>query len=88
MSRTAWTWCRRVGPALTLAVLVWRLGTGPFLDGVRAGAQRGVTTAVLYGIMVFVACLPGAAVLMVAWFRRTRPAGRNQPRLLEGAAHA
>jgi hypothetical protein len=52
------------------------------------GAQRGVTTAVLYGIMVFVACLPGAAVLVVAWFRRTRPAGRTEPRFREGAAHA
>ena len=36
------------------------------------GAQRGVTTAVVYGVMVLVATLPGAAVLVVAWFRRTR----------------
>lgn len=36
MSRTtAWGWARLVGSALTLAVLVWRLGTGPFLDGLR-----------------------------------------------------
>ena len=34
------------------------------------GAQRGVATAVVYGVMVLVACLPGAAVLVVAWFRR------------------
>jgi glycosyltransferase 2 family protein len=52
------------------------------------GAQRGVTTAVVYGIMVFVATLPGAAVLVVAWFRSTRPAGRNEPPLRERAAHA
>jgi len=66
------------------------------------GAQRGVTTAVVYGVMVLVATLPGAAVLVVAWFRQTRPAdrnappaernassaGRSAPPLREGAAHA
>ncbi|HEY8763300.1 MAG TPA: lysylphosphatidylglycerol synthase transmembrane domain-containing protein [Solirubrobacteraceae bacterium] len=41
------------------------------------GAQRGVATAVVYGIMVLVASLPGAAVLVVAWFRRTRPPGAD-----------
>jgi uncharacterized membrane protein YbhN (UPF0104 family) len=35
MSRTMWAWGRYVGPAAVLAVLVWRLGTGPFLDGIR-----------------------------------------------------
>lgn len=49
------------------------------------GAQRGVTTAVVYGVMVFVACLPGAAVLVVAWFRGTE---RSERRLQESAAHA
>jgi hypothetical protein len=34
------------------------------------GASRGVATAVAYGVMVFVATLPGAAVLFVAWVRR------------------
>jgi hypothetical protein len=34
------------------------------------GASRGVGTAVVYGVMVFVASLPGAAVLAVAWIRR------------------
>jgi uncharacterized membrane protein YbhN (UPF0104 family) len=38
------------------------------------GASRGVATAVVYGVMVFVASLPGAAVLMAAWVRRTRSA--------------
>jgi uncharacterized membrane protein YbhN (UPF0104 family) len=38
------------------------------------GASRGVATAVVYGVMVFVACLPGAAVLLAAWARRTWPA--------------
>jgi glycosyltransferase 2 family protein len=52
------------------------------------GAQRGVATAVVYGVMVLVASLPGAAVLLVAWFRRTRLPERNQPPLRERAAHA
>jgi hypothetical protein len=38
------------------------------------GASHGVATAVVYGVMVFVASLPGAAVLVAAWVRRTRPA--------------
>ena len=34
------------------------------------GASRGVATAVVYGVMVFVATLPGAAVLLASWVRR------------------
>ena len=52
------------------------------------GAQRGVATAVVYGVMVFVASLPGAAVIVVAWLRRIRPAKRAEPALREEAAHA
>jgi glycosyltransferase 2 family protein len=39
------------------------------------GASRGVAAAVVYGVMVFVACLPGAAVLAAAWLRRTGKGG-------------
>ena len=35
MSRSLWAWGRVVGSVLTLAVLAWRLGTGPFLAGIR-----------------------------------------------------
>jgi glycosyltransferase 2 family protein len=52
------------------------------------GAQRGVATAVVYGVMVLVASLPGAVVLVVAWFRRNRLPQRTQPSLREEAAHA
>jgi len=38
------------------------------------GASQGVATAVAYGVMVFVATLPGAIVLVLAWWRRTRTA--------------
>jgi uncharacterized membrane protein YbhN (UPF0104 family) len=36
------------------------------------GASRGVATAVVYGVMVFVATLPGAAVLAAGWLRGRR----------------
>src|SRR5437660_3139046 len=56
MSRTVWVWGRLAGSALVLAVLVWRLGTSPFLDGLRtvnggalaAGAGITVLTTVCY----------------------------------------
>jgi glycosyltransferase 2 family protein len=35
VGRRAWAWARPLGGAAILAVLVWRLGTGPFLDGIR-----------------------------------------------------
>jgi glycosyltransferase 2 family protein len=86
----------RMLPIALLAMMAMTLpsvaGWGP-REGVTAwafgaaglGAQRGVTTAVVYGVMVIVACLPGAAVLVVAWFRQTRPSGRNTPPRPEGA---
>ena len=52
-------------------------------------AQRGVATAVVYGVMVLVASLPGAAVFVVAWFRGNNPRpGRTESLLPEGAVHA
>jgi hypothetical protein len=39
------------------------------------GASTGVATAVAYGVMVFVASLPGAVVLVVVWASRPRPDG-------------
>jgi uncharacterized membrane protein YbhN (UPF0104 family) len=52
------------------------------------GAQRGVATAVVFGVMVLFGSLPGAAVLVVAWFRRTRPPTPNRPPLRDRTAHA
>jgi uncharacterized membrane protein YbhN (UPF0104 family) len=50
-------------------------------------AARGITTAVVFGVMVLVATLPGAVVLVVAWFRGTRLSERTKPLLRERAAH-
>jgi hypothetical protein len=52
------------------------------------GAQQGVTTAVVYGVMVFCASLPGAIVLVVAWLHRTRSPRRKEPPLRHEAANA
>jgi glycosyltransferase 2 family protein len=57
-------------------------------SAVGLGAQAGIATAVVYGVMVFAASLPGAAVLVVAWFRRNRPPKRTRPSLRERPAHA
>jgi uncharacterized membrane protein YbhN (UPF0104 family) len=38
------------------------------------GAAQGVTTAVVFGVMTFVATLPGAVVLVVAWLMRDKDA--------------
>jgi hypothetical protein len=59
-----------------------REGVAAWAFGVAGlGAHRGVTTAVVYGVMVIVACLPGAVVLVVSWFRRTRRPAASQPPL-------
>jgi len=50
------------------------------------GASLGVTTAVVYGVMVFVASLPGAVVLVSAWAWRTRSAPRRRWPLLGALA--
>jgi glycosyltransferase 2 family protein len=52
------------------------------------GAGRGVATAVVYGVMTLVASLPGAVVLVVAWFRRTRGSGRTRSQLRNRPARA
>jgi uncharacterized membrane protein YbhN (UPF0104 family) len=69
---------------LPLALLVLAAGALPNIggwgprEGVTAwafaaagiGASRGVATAVVYGVMVFFASLPGAVVLLAGWVRR------------------
>jgi uncharacterized membrane protein YbhN (UPF0104 family) len=78
-----------VSQMLPLALLVLLAGALPNVggwgprEGVTAwafaaaglGASRGVAAAVVYGVMVFVSTLPGAAVLAAGWLRRT--GGRN-----------
>jgi glycosyltransferase 2 family protein len=56
MSRTAWRWGRLIGSVLTLAILVWRLGTGPFLDGVRSVDGRALAAAAGIALLTTVCC--------------------------------
>ena len=55
-SRTAWRWARPAGAAVTLAVVVWRLGAGPFLDGVRAVDGRALAAATAIGLLTTLCC--------------------------------
>jgi uncharacterized membrane protein YbhN (UPF0104 family) len=82
----------RMLPLALIAMLAMVLpsigGWGP-REGVTAwvfgaaglGADLGVATAVVYGVMVLVASLPGAVVLVVSWLRRSRLPERSEPQL-------
>ena len=54
--RTAWWWVRLGAAAATLAVLVWHLGTGPFLDGLRAVDARALAAASGLAVLTTVCC--------------------------------
>ena len=49
------------------------------------GADAGVATAVVFGVLVLAASLPGAVVLGLTWLPRARPASAVRP---GGAADA
>jgi glycosyltransferase 2 family protein len=55
---TAWRWGRTVGAIAILAAVVWRLGTGPFLDGLRAVDGPPVAAA---------GCIGLATTVCAAW---------------------
>ena len=52
----AWRWVRAAGAAATLGFVVWRLGTGPFLDGVRAVDARALVAAAAIGVLTTLCC--------------------------------
>lgn len=54
MRRRAWAGARLLGGIAILAVLVWRLGTGPFLDGLRGLRPGTVLAAVAIGAVTTV----------------------------------
>ncbi len=56
MSRSVWTWARLAGVAATFAVLVWRLGTGPFIDGVRTVDGQALAAAAGIAVIITVCC--------------------------------
>jgi glycosyltransferase 2 family protein len=54
--RTAWWWARLATAAATLAFLVWRLGTGPFIDGLRTVDGRALAAASGLAVLTTVCC--------------------------------
>jgi len=49
-------WVRPAVAAALLGVVVWRLGTGPFLDGVRVVDGRALAVAAAVGLLCTVCC--------------------------------
>jgi glycosyltransferase 2 family protein len=68
--RAAWPWLRPVVGIGILAVLLWRLGTGPFLDGIGMIDGWAVAAALLIG---------GATTVCCAWRWSTVAAGLGVP---------
>jgi uncharacterized membrane protein YbhN (UPF0104 family) len=49
-------WARLAAAAATLAAVIWRLGAGPFLDGVRAVDGRALLVAAAIGLLTTFCC--------------------------------
>lgn len=49
-------WVRPVGGTAILGVLVWRLGTGPFLDGIRLIDARSLAAAAAVALLTTLCC--------------------------------
>ncbi|BBH70893.1 hypothetical protein ACTI_75780 [Actinoplanes sp. OR16] len=58
MGRSIWAWARLLGGAGILALVLWRLGTGAFLDGLRVLDAGALVTALGIG---------AATTLLSAW---------------------
>jgi glycosyltransferase 2 family protein len=56
MSRMFWVWARPLSGASILGVLVWRLGTGPFLRGVRTVDGWSLAAAAAIALLTTVCC--------------------------------
>jgi glycosyltransferase 2 family protein len=56
MSGRVWALARFAGAAAVLAAIVWRLGTGPFLDGIRALDGPALAAAAGIGVVTTICC--------------------------------
>ena len=56
VTRKFWAWARLLGGAGILAVLLWRLGTGPFLAGVRVINGWALVSALSLGALTTWCC--------------------------------
>src|SRR4051795_6561528 len=50
MNRSIWAWVRILGGVAILAVLLWRLGTGAFVDGLRVIHGPALALAFVIGV--------------------------------------
>lgn len=57
MGGSVWAWARPVVAAATLTVVVWHLGVGPFLDGVRAVDGAALVAGAGIGVLTTVCCV-------------------------------
>jgi uncharacterized membrane protein YbhN (UPF0104 family) len=56
MNRTTSTWARLAGSLVILAVVVWQVGTGPFVDGLHTVDLRSLVLATLIVLPTTVCC--------------------------------
>jgi uncharacterized membrane protein YbhN (UPF0104 family) len=56
MTPALWRLARLAGAAGTLALVVWRVGTGPFLDGLRAVDAGALAAAAGVAVLTTVCC--------------------------------
>ncbi|MFI5049789.1 MAG: YbhN family protein [Gaiellales bacterium] len=56
MIQPSWAWARAAAAAATLAVVAWRIGAGPFRDGVRAVDGTTLAAAAGIGVLTTVCC--------------------------------
>jgi uncharacterized membrane protein YbhN (UPF0104 family) len=54
--RGTWWWARVAATAATLAVLVWHVGTGPFVDGLRTVDAGALAAAAGLAVLTTVCC--------------------------------
>lgn len=54
VTRTVWAWARLLGGSAIVALLLWRLGTGALLDGLRVIDGPTLLTAFLIGLLTTV----------------------------------
>ncbi|HEY3016710.1 MAG TPA: lysylphosphatidylglycerol synthase transmembrane domain-containing protein, partial [Nocardioides sp.] len=56
ISRSIWTWTRLAGGAAILAVLVWQVGAGPLVDGLRLTTGWALAAAVAITSLTTLCC--------------------------------
>jgi uncharacterized membrane protein YbhN (UPF0104 family) len=56
VKRGAWTWARVAGSLLILAAVVWKVGTGPFVDGFHTVDLRSLVLAAAIVLLTTLCC--------------------------------